>query len=123
MPEQDLAALLDILKQTNHTLQKGFEQNAERQGEINNILNDRLNEIFDTQHDIYTVLREVAGSLKIISREMKDGGLAHDICMGVRCGIFGKNAKDHSTVCDLVDPLKNVLEAIGEAIEDGKEKI
>lgn len=58
----------------------------------------RLEEISKALSDNNAVMREMADSLKDIHRTTKDGGLAHDICMGVRHGLFGKNAEPDSSI-------------------------
>jgi hypothetical protein len=104
--------LIEVIDQTNQSNKAGFTMISEKLEAMNTTISkigaisargvDHLDNVFDTLHDIYTVGKERTEALKQIIESVKDGGLAHDVCLGVRHGIFGQNANEYSSIESLL---------------------
>lgn len=109
--------LIEILNQTNQTNNEGFSKIAGRL----EAFNERVNDCFETFRDLDLTEKEKTAAIKQIASLMSDGGLSHDICLGVRHGLFGQGAQSDASLYDLVNalnlPLSQLVSALDTLIE------
>lgn len=105
--------LIETLNQTNKTNQQRFEKIAGRL----EALNETVNDCFEALHDLYMIEKEKTAAIKQIAGLISDGGLAHEICGGIRHGLFGQNAQSDASFSDLVNAVNLTISELVSALD------
>ncbi|HQP25841.1 MAG TPA: hypothetical protein PLP16_11785 [Smithellaceae bacterium] len=104
--------LIEIREKTNKTNQEGLEKIA---GQLH-ALNGTINNCVEALADLWMNEKEKTNAIKQIAGLISDGGLAHEICGGIRHGLFGQHARSDDTLYDLVNtvnvPLSQLVNAV-----------
>lgn len=109
--------LTEILNRANKTNEDELEKIA---GQLHS-LNETVNECFEALHDLYISEKEKTAAIKQIASWIHEGGLAHDICGGIRHGLFGQHAQSDASLYDFVNvlnvPLSELVNAVHSLVE------